>query len=339
MRKTFVAALVTLLVMLAVSCDNIPTGQNGDGLVSLQIKSDRSIGLPTDGTTDNSRSLTSANAKPKAAWVEVIFQDTDTSATERYYREAGAYSEPLELKVKVKKDKTYNAIILIGRNDGTLLATGKPATSVNVTADAPVTFQVNPLKSNISAVTASAVPSDFSIDATSAWANTVDTTAAAKFENGPGSLQPCFLAPVANGIKASLTIHGFNTFNSIAGTGTDIIVTDDPTVTFTPLGTAPAIATPTFTYPASIPVAIGINGKLDFTFNTTGAGQYKITVDIPVRGFDAAKTTHLEWHIRGGITSGLDFTGTGTENAIALLVTDEDPTMSTLTVGTPTWQP
>jgi len=347
MRKTIFTALVTLLVMLAVvSCDNAlgadKSEYTADGMVTLSINT----GGSAVASTNNSRSLTSANSRSKAGWVEVIFKSTTTT---EYFRGEGSFSENLTLKVPVKVDLAYDAIILIGRNDGTLLATGKTTTGTITTATT-VSFNVTPLKSNISAATVpadpgppsvAAVPPDFKIDATSVWASTVPTRADQKFENGPGSVQPCFLAPYNSGtsiIKASLTVNGFT------DTGDSIKVTATPiSVKFIPLGSASTI-NPNITRPTTgnaIAPTASTDPTLEFTFTTTTAGQYMITVDIPVRGFDQTKSDFREWHIRGGITppdqAELDFTGTDTKNAIALLVTDEDPNTIIITVGNPTW--
>jgi len=361
MRKTIFTALVTLLVMLAVSCDNgLGANKLDDGMVTLSIRSDGPIDLPdvvTTGVTNNlpanvptgiSRSLTTANAQAKKAYVEVIFKSKDS--TPLYYRAAGPYkvvTGGIDLKVKVKKDTGYNALILIGSDDGTLLATGQPKGTVDVSDDTTVTFYVNALKSNISPVTVTtgSVDPDFVIDTNGNWGSSVATIATNKFNNGPNDFKPCFLAPASSAsgkdIKATLTIHGFGTFTadsvSFSGTGPAIFVKTAPTVTFTPVGSAPAI-TPSLITPAASS-AIGTTGKIEFSFATTTAGQYEITFKIPVVGFATDVPGGLTWNIRGGTASALDFTGTGFEDAIALLVTDEDPDYSTISIGTPSWQP
>lgn len=342
MRKTILIALAALLVMLAASCDNSGFVA-GERLVTLSVKSDKPIGLATDG--GNSRSLTTANAQSEKAYVEVIFQDTDTSATPRYWRAAGPYKETtggIDLKVKVKTGKRYNALILIGSDDGTLLATGKPADAITVSTDSTVTFYVNALKSNISPVTVGSVDPDFSIDTDGIWDSSFASTAD-KFKNGPGDTRPCFLAPAdsTTDLKATLTIHGFDDFtpsggSSITGTGDNIFVKGIPKVTFTKIGSAPAITATDIT--PLINTAITTDGELKFNFKTTDSGQYEITFEFPVVGFAVDVPQGLTWHIRGGTASGLDFIGTGSEEAIALLVTD-DADMSTLSVGTPPWQP
>jgi len=135
-------------------------------------------------------------------------------------------------------------------------------------------------------------------------------------------------------IAASLTITGFDEFEyppasttMVPGTGSSIIITAAPTVTFAPIG-SPAITGFALTAPTSFPVAIGVTGKIAFKFTSHDEGKYKVTFDIPVAGFStaasAAGTVPVVWHIKGGIASGLDFTGTGSENAAALMVIDPD---------------
>ena len=360
MRKTICTALVTLLVMLAASCN---TGDKpDDGLVTLSIRSDRPIDLPdvvTASVTNSlpanvpqgiSRSLTTTDAHSKAAYVEVIFKHTDGT----YFQKADYFdiANPLEdFKISVKGG-TYNtnqAIMLIGTMDGTLLATGVPSAGITVPTVTSITFNVTSLTSNISAVTIPAVasppapaaipaiPPDFSIDNPVDTAFSGKTTATDKFVIPEvAGKHPCFQVPKdTTDIEASLTINGLTDSSS------NIIVSAVPTVKFLP--TSPTI-TYTITTPASTGSAIGTTKQLAFKFTTTGVGQYRITFDIPVYGFAEKGTAAgkvpngITWHIKGGTKPGWDVTGTDPEEGIALIVIT-NPDSYDVSVGLGTWTP
>lgn len=341
MRKAIVTALIALTVMLAlVSCDGILTGQDADGLVTLSVN--------TGGTAGNSRSLTDALAHGNANFVEVIFVSGS-----KYYRAQGYLGQIITIKVPTDSYNATNAVLLIGKKgDGTLLATGVPHTSTAVPGVSEIVFDVTALVADIS-TTGSA----FVVDTTSgsypdSLADQGFTPAKIKgllFEEDTDSV--CFKVPInTDGIKVSLTIGGLTSIGTnaiiVAATGDATKYPDS--VTFTPIGSAPS--SPIDGNAATVTPAIGsvvpASGAFEILFDSTGAGQYIITFDIPVVGFGQTTTgigsALLTWYIRGGTESGRADHGALTgpldnpAEGVPLLVTDNPNTLHTITV-TPDW--
>jgi hypothetical protein len=116
-------------------------------------------------------------------------------------------------------------------------------------------------------------------------------------------------------------------------------VADDIAVTFTPKDSAPPIRVLTANISPASGAALGASGKIGFKFDTTTKGEYIITFDIPVVGFDVyddpatnggTPSTNsglkdaITWHIHGGtiITpSGYQPLAASGEEGVALLVT------------------
>jgi len=156
MRKTIV--IVTLLVMLAVSCENGSVAEkaeyteDGQRLVTLKVNT---------GGTAGGRSLTNALVKEKANYMEVIFKRGI-----KFYRATGSVFEQLSITIPAGEYTTSEAIMLIGRvSDKTLLATGALSAGVNVqTNNQEITFLVAILNTN----TSTEGTTKFTIDATGA---------------------------------------------------------------------------------------------------------------------------------------------------------------------------
>ena len=312
MRKTFVAALVTLLVMLAlVTCDNIPTGQkSGDGLVTLSVN--------TGGTVGNSRSITDTSAKAAANYVEVIFKGSDNV----YYRAAGYQGAKLKVKVPAGTYDDTNTLILIGKkSDGTLLAFGTATNSVTVggsnPSDPTIDFAADSIETKISAASGTdlvfTVPSAFSAFTPTEIIGGIlfdDDATSACFQVPTGVIAATYTEGIE--VKLSLTTADFSTL------GDRIIVQSSTNpVKFTSISGSPAISPITGSVKPTTDMS---DGAIEFGFNTTTTeGKYSITFDFPVVGYDATTVTGtgtdpLTWHIRGGTEPGYDFGGT--DNAI-----------------------
>jgi len=326
MRKTIVT--VTLLVMLAVSCENGSVAdkaeytEDGQRLVTVKVNTGRTAG---------SRSLTNPLAKEKADYMEVIFTKGG-----KYYRAAGSVFEDLSITIPAGGYNVDEAIMLIGRlSDKTLLATGvlsDPATPVT-TESQDIEFTVAILNTDTSAPGSTA--NKFAIDA-SAASPSFDGDFTGKIDKGVFKGLPCFQVPTdTSEIKASLTIGGFGSSGSlikasqvsspaITFKGTPVISGSDITVI------APAAHDP-----------VGTTGKIDFKFTSKGEGNYIIIFDIPVRGFDDEKTGHLLWHVRGGtkLDSAAD-SATDEDEGVRLITTAEpaEPNI-TVTIKTPELDP
>jgi hypothetical protein len=217
MKKTILTAFVALLVMLAVSCDNIP-GQKPDtedGFVTLSIST---------GGTAGGRSLSHALALGAANHIEVIFRkDTvPVSNTYKYYRAHGYLIEQLKVKIPTGTYQADDAILLIGLENGTdhtLLATGMldaseltgaGGTLVVTSATDSITFDV---KSLVADIHAGAVTPAFIVDPSSGTTpgtlSSQGYTAANIIALHNGS--PWYQVPAATtGIKATLTIKGLD---------------------------------------------------------------------------------------------------------------------------------
>jgi len=236
------------------------------------------------------------------------------------------------------------------KSDGTLLATGKilltgAATKITVSTSTPsVTFTVTSLTADIYAKAGSAFT--ISEDLTNwgtAWV-TAGSTYAGSLDNDrncfqvPTNIKTGNTAPTPTSISAKLKITGLtDTGVNILMDDTNYVNPDASTsdfITFTPYTvtgfTTPATltvddddVTPTTSDPLT-------SGEIGFSFETGAIeGFYRITFNIPVKGFGEG----LTWYIRGGTGKGkTDFDG-GKEEGILLLVTDAPQTLTTVTIN------
>jgi len=309
MRKTFVTAVVALLAVLALaSCDNIQTGQNGDGLVTLSVN--------TGDIAGNSRSITDPLAKKEANYVEVIFEGTDGL----YYRANGYQGAKLKVKVPAGKYNEDNTLILIGRrSDGTLLAFGTAdATGVTVGGSNPLDPTIDLTATSIVTKISAALDTNFKITVPAAFTAFSQTIIESGVLYDDAAATTCFQVPTGVvpgtyttgiGVVLSLTNADFTTL------GDRIIIPGatpiDP-VTITPID-SPALTLVTgSTKPTTGDMS---DGKIEFAFYTTATeGRYSITFDIPVVGYSDAYTAGtgtqpLTWHIKGGTEPNYDFGG------------------------------
>jgi hypothetical protein len=353
MRKTFVAALVALLVMLAfASCDNNPTGQNGDGFVTL--------GIDVGGTTGNSRSLLDGPAHDEGKYLEVIFKQGSD-----YVRAETAWDLRGKLKIRIltgdygvaATGAPNDALLLIGRlKDGTLLAIGTlkdidndPDTPLTVTQSTnSIAFTVKSLIADIHAQTA---VTDFAINESSPSASTIISTAGwttvGTTRNGTYTLDnvsPCFQVPINKvGIEATLNIQ------NLTGSNIPLLLASTPAdaVEFEPLSGAAAIDA-TLTNTAGDNLGLAAN-KIGFKFNSgASTAGYIVTFKVPVVGFavynsatpavNAGLKYALTWYIRGGTKEGLpDLTGITPNEGVALIVTQTPRTYADISGITTEW--
>lgn len=303
MRKTIVTALVILLVMLAVSCDNIPglkSADTEDGFVTLSIN--------TGETAGNSRSLTEALAKDNGHSVEIIFRNGTAPSTGpfTYTRKEAMFGQTVHMKIKVGTYGKDDAIVLVGKhngsgNDYTLLGTGT-VTSVNsadVSGDSTfnitstttgLTFTLTPLETDLTAGAsdaASAGDAVFKIHEDTGSPKIEDNDAFAGLTaQGKNENVAWFQVPMStSNIKASLTITGFE------DTGSVIFRKDSVSlpVKFTHLSANPLAVTVanSLANPITPAVDAEIDGEFSFYFTTPAVlpdhyEQYLITFDIPV---------------------------------------------------------
>jgi len=340
MRKTFVVALVALMVVLAlVSCDNIPVpgaDKSDDGLVTVKVK--------IDEVGSNSRSLTLANAK-EWNYIEVFMKETPDGS--KYIHNAADVGE-LTLTIRTGTYLPADSLILLGNVSGpggskeyTLLATGRlkndPANLAIDTDTETLTFEVTALKASLKAGDGDFVIStDFTTGPTGITGFVYDN---GKWTTGNSR---CFQVPINwEDIAASLTITGFT------DTKASIIVTNS-LVSFTKLTGADAITVKTNTTPAN--GAIGANNlTIGFTFDTTkeessvsvpiSSGTHRIIFEVSVFGFSATAADMLDgvvgtpWKIRGGtIQSNTDLDGTSKAGGVALRVVDPEE-LEEVTIG------
>jgi len=321
MRKTFVVALVALVVVLAVtSCDFI-TGLGSenaaDGYVTVKVNINE-IG-------SNSRSLSQDIAENGFNFVEVFIKDGSDGAT--YTRAAG---NPALVTMTVKTDvyTATDALILVGRSSGAeriLLGAGRlaPSSYNVVSTTTSLTFNVTALKADLSTLGTSFV---ISTDFTNDYAGFEPTEGS--YEDDNGDVQDCFQVPIGQaGIEASLTIDGFDS-SATSNTGTDIFVTGK-SVTFLSLDGGDDLNSSVSVTSPTINAAIGPNSlEIAFEFDSEGKSAYMITFDVSVKGISATTvpgaSTTTNWSIRGGYVTGLAFTGTSTNNGVALVVVNPD---------------
>lgn len=308
MKKTIIAALIALLVMLAfAACDNIITepgaeksGTNkpeytytkdGRKLVTLSIK--------TSGTAGTSRVLSDVLARAEADWYEVIFKDDDSI----YYKGDGRWGLPLKVSVAVQEYDSTNAIMLIGKKSvsgQTLLATGYIASTVNVNDQTEITFTVEALTADLS----NSSTSTFEITNSSALGDFENFIDKGRYYIGDLG---CFLVPsknagVAYRIDAKLTIEGFtNTGN--------LIVEEDNTQSATYVNfdlkkgsSSDNLELADGTGNVIVDFSSG-DCEITFNFDTDGEAYYLITFKIPVIGL-ADTSGGLTWNIRGGTNIG-----------------------------------
>jgi len=304
MRKTFIMALIALMVMLAlVSCDNfpIPGGEKpDDGLVAVKVK--------VDEAGANSRSLTEALAQSQWNYMEVIFKKGSN-----YYQAEGYKTSGVSIRIPVGdySDSGNGAIILLGHKNGvnTLFATGRLATG-----DEEVDATTVELTFTVTALTASLVAD------TNA---TVVITGAAK-----GGTPPSFQVNIGtSNIDATVTISGF------ADTGADIKVTNR-SVAFqetTSTNSTVSVASTDITSPTiGNAIASANDAQVKFKFTAPNVeSAFRITFPVTVKGYgdlstiaDNLPNSNIEWVIRGGYLSGADILGNGND---AILLTVVDP--------------
>jgi hypothetical protein len=311
MKKALLGTFVTLLVIAAlVSCDDVIGGLGGekveytpDGRKLVEVK------IPTGGD----RSITDGFAGPKVNYVEVIFFDGT-----QYYKTGGFKGTTLRVMIPADTYGDANAIMLVGNrsgNDYMLLGTGRVTANGAVPNANPMEFTVTYINTDLS------VGGSFEIDETSISTIPVDftgTTDKGEIE-GFGN---CFQVPVnKTDIKASLE---FTTgFAVIYGKiKMAIPAVPQPLVTFTEFinTTTPTPIILGTTTPAN-GGTIPADAKFLFQF-TTGAvgGNFMISFNIPVVGFDPSVPDGITWYIRGGTISGQpDFSG-GKEDSVVLAV-------------------
>jgi len=329
MKKTILTAFVALLVMLAVSCDNIP-GQKpdtDDGFVTLKINA---------GGIEGSRSLNLDLARDNRDYVEVIFRQykdsSDASQGYNYYRTEGVFGGSLRIKLPAGNYLANDAIALIGKNlgasDRRLLATALISKITNTVSGAPTDVTSAPF--NISAATttitfsATALVADFSppgesttktpafvVDMTSGNDSTasppIPAISATEFgtpENITGKASYLnnnyFQLPSGHtGTKATITIGGLQTTGSLLVKGAAV----------SPGGTYPAsfvsFQGPGGTGSHAISPAVTVTDatsstdlKIDLIFSTVmtpaiadgNAIAYMVTLNIPVFGYEAFAT-------------------------------------------------
>jgi len=324
MRKTFVTALIALLVMLAVSCDNVNTGQNDDGLVTLNVNT---------GGTAGSRSITDTQAKDTADYVEVIFKSGSD-----YYRANGYQGANLKVKVPAGTYDNSNTLILIGKkSDGTLLAFGTATTTVTVgpgeAPDPTITLSASSIETNISAGTGT----DFVITNTNIVAvNPAFTTTVVNNGVFFDGTTACFQVPTGvvattypDGIEVTLGLT--NADFSTLGDRIKVQSSANP-VKFTPIGSSPPINPITGSVKPTTDLSAG---EIEFAFNTTTTeGKYAITFDFPVVGYSLAWSAGkgsqpLTWHIKAGTEPSYDFGGDTAENETVPLIVVNNPTEPT----------
>jgi len=347
MRKTIVAALVTLLVVLAVSCGDfltVPEGEkpeytaDGKKLVNLKVKI---------GGSANSRALSDTLAKAEANYIEVIFKSGND-----YFQTDGLRDQVLSLRLPADDYDETNSILLVGNKSSgdiyTLLAVGTPKDdSGQLKGKSGNTFTI---EFGVTSLTADlyaggtptfSITSDFSsgtggLNKPAFVGQTKDGT----FHDG---LTTCFQVPTsissATPITAKLEIHGFGA--TTTGTTGTIVSAGDNAVTFTEVGNN-LIGDDIDPTDITFGIASG-TGTIGFSFETgANKANYVITFDIPVVGL-AASGTGLEnaktWHINGGTKPGIrnyqNATGGGQEG-VALLVTPSPYKLVNISVN-PVW--
>jgi len=354
MRKTIVTALIALTVMLAVaSCDSpMNVKESEDGMVTLSVI--------TDGVSSISRSLVGTSAQSKSTYMEVIFIDGSD-----VYHADDFIGLPLSIKIPVgtyKKGTSKDAIILIGRQDGTLLATGRPTDYSNsalsnslavAKGTATISFTVTPLAASLPSQKETS-PGTYDATYTPSFKIT-DTAFPGDFpgnsRNGTfiDDVSPCFQVPLSPTTGTAITVQATLSITGFADTGTDIKVVDATSTTLLPatvtpvkingIGGATALTvTAGSVYPTTgddlggdttsspaIPA-----GTISFEFNSPqAAGFYTITFNIPVKGFDNTNANLRTWYIRGGIKSGTDLTVDIERDSVALSATDSPKQFAT----------
>ena len=322
MRKTIVT--VTLLVMLAVSCEigsvaeKAEYTEDGQRLVTVKVN--------IDGTMSNSRSLSNASAKTEKDFVEVIFKKGDA-----YYRAQGYYGESLSIKLPKAKYPVTDAVILIGKkntDDYTLLAIGTLSGTLplDLTSSTPSTITFSVASGLTAALNADADSPAFVIADIGFWG----ATSAGISKEGKYGTQPSFQVPISSTtpVAASLSISGFPTDPTIT-----LDTTDSP-ITYTARDSAATITAGAVTL-ESTPPAGTKKINLAFTTATTG-GDYIITFKFPVAFNTDDKG--LPWVIRGGTKkNAADASGTTNEGILLAVLASPYEELVDHTVGSPNW--
>jgi hypothetical protein len=360
MRKTFVVALVALMVMFAVtSCDNIPIPGGEKPEYDADGRELVTVSVSVNGTVGNSRSLKDEYANPHNSsgsggitdFYEVIFRRGVAPGTSpfTYYRDSNTYAiSGSKIKVGIGSYGANDAIVLLGRkwsaSDCTLLATGVITKVIykDTTEDDTAPFDVNKDTDAI-IFTVKSLEADISPNATSAFQIDEDSLPDGSPFIGQTTLgvvgsDDWFQVPHNTpNIKATLTISNF------ASSG-DYIVRQNITttaVTFEGQGVAANSAyeiTGSVTAPAAAGTAIGADGKFEITFSTkdlspiTTPGElpakYWVSFNIPVVGY-ATSGTGLEdqttWFVRGGTATTLGLDLANDDNKYVALLVGPDP--------------
>jgi len=319
MRKLFVT--VTLLVMLAVSCENGSVAEkaeyteDGERLVTLKVNIDGAAG---------SRSLSNASAKEDADFVEVIFKKGTT-----FYRATGYYGESLSIKLPKASYPVTDAVILIGKkntSDYTLLAIAALDDTLDLTSSSSTAINFTVVSSLTAALSAAADSPAFVITDTGFWGS----TSAGISKNGKYGAVPSFQVPKQAGINASLTIGGFPT-----GPVLKSAASPTPAAKIAKIAD-PATSVITPTYDATPVTFSGGNCTFGFSFSTATADetQYIITFSIPVV-FDT-DTKGLGWVIRGGTQKDVyDASGTKAEGVLLTVSAAANEELVEHPIGTP----
>jgi hypothetical protein len=314
MKKTILAALTVLLVMLAVTCDSSTPGFSGvekeppryteDGrlLVSLSI-----------GTGNASRAMTGALAKANADYYEVAFQDL--SNTSKTYRASWDYTKTGRIAVPAGDyDDASKAILFAGRkSDRTLLAVGV-ITAVDGTAGTEITSITTSVTFTLSALTNDVkndpVNSTFQITGPVGY-ETSDIASVADFPLAKidNINYPLFRIPdnIA-AINADYDVN-FPTISTI-DTKDGIIVQSLGTIYSmgfvyeNKLGekTPSLVVEGTYLTPAA---NTAVTGTFALEIDTTGTlvptGISRLSIEVPVCAINTANDAPDIWYIRGGM--------------------------------------
>jgi len=379
MKKTIITALVVLFVMLMfATCDNIitePGAEKPEYTYTADGRKLMTLKVNTGGTA-GSRGINQTIAET-ADWVEVIFEASDG----KFYKTEGANGLTLTITLPVETYDVDKAVALIGKKitipastptdpdtyEYTLLAIGYLSEQAKLAEVSKVTFSVAPLEVNLSAaantlgttIAANVYKSSFKIidtwiigtelfkDINPSTGSNVDNTIKGKFL---GDNSPCFLLPTdRTKTEVSLTIGGLDDTSSLISVDKDADL-DDGVVIFNYF---PKTTSKASELKATNIVIDRTNGlDLNFDLETTDAGKYVITFEIPVFGLSDTEETNsdqanfkagykktLPWIISGGTQTNPDFSPSATPtdirpgDGVALIVTPTVAGYTTITVG------
>jgi len=325
MRKTFVVALVALMVMFAVtSCDNIPVP--GSEPVEYTADGRQLVTLTVNvGGTVNGRSLTDPLAKAGADFVEVVFKKGSD-----IFRAEGVFPTPIKIKIPTGSYTIDEAIVLVGReSDYVLLATGVMSGTTPVSSGSDfqisdsttkITFTVQSLTANIKAGGGSFEIAENTGSPTAIEDNPdfAGKTAVGSYGADPNK-NPWFQLPSnTSGIDATLTIAGLSATGSkiVRASGVNAVTASKVTLTAEDLPSI-AVSSPNVGDPIT-------NGQITITLATpvniaNSPNRYGIIFNVPVVGYESGIQNQVTWVIRGGTINGFDHTNSGNDS-IPLLV-------------------